>query len=139
MPCANALVIAVRYNWPIKVIVFNNSARGFVQTEMEVSGLSVFADATSLVNPNFAEYAKVCGGEGVRVEQADAIIPAIAFDKPFIIDAVVNPGMLSMPPTIKMEAAWGFGVSKLKEGILGLQGDHEMCKLWRDEFRANLG
>ena len=39
-----------------------------------------------------------------------------------------------MPPNIKMEATWGFGHSKLKEGILGLQGDHEEWKLGAMSF-----
>jgi pyruvate dehydrogenase (quinone) len=135
-------VTAVRFNWPIKVIVFNNSAFGFVKMEMEVAGLPPFPDATSLVNPDFAAYAKACGGDGVRVEHAKDIVPAIeqalASDKPFIIDAVVSAGELSMPPTIQLEQAWGFGMSKIKEGILAAEGDHEILKAWRDEFRANV-
>ena len=85
----------------------------------------------------------MCGGDGVRVEHAGDIVPAveqaIASDKPFIIDAVVSPGELTMPPTIKVEQAWGFGMSKLKEAMLGLRGDHSQWQAWRDEFKANLG
>ena len=135
-------VTAVRFNWPIKVIVFNNSELGFVKMEMEVAGLPLYPDATGLVNPNFADFAKACGGDGVRVEHADQIVPAveaaIASDKPFLIDAVVSPGELTMPPTITIEEAWGFGISKVKEAIMGLKGDHEQWKGWRDEFKANL-
>jgi thiamine pyrophosphate-dependent acetolactate synthase large subunit-like protein len=131
---------AVRYKWPVKVIVFNNSEFGFVKMEMEVSGMAAHPDSTSLVNPNFAEYAKACGGDGVRVEHAKDIVPAIeqaiASDKPFIIDAVVSAGELTMPPKVSIEEAWGFGVSKVKEGILGAKGDHEVWEAWRDEYRA---
>ena len=67
----NDFVTAVRFDWPIKVIVFNNSEFGFVKMEMEVAGLPTFADATGLVNPDFAAFARACGGEGVRVEHAD--------------------------------------------------------------------
>ena len=136
-------ITAVRFNWPLKVIVFNNSELGFVKMEMEVSGLPFYPEATGLLNPNFAEYAKVCGGDGVRVEHAEDIVPAveqaIASDKPFIIDAVGSPGELTMPPTVKVEQAWGFGMSKLKEAMLGLRGDHSQWQAWRDEFKANLG
>ncbi|MCH2183276.1 MAG: thiamine pyrophosphate-dependent enzyme [Mariniblastus sp.] len=135
-------VTAVRFNWPIKVIVFNNSELGFVKMEMEVAGLPLYPDATGLVNPNFADFAKACGGDGVKVEHADQIVPAveaaIASDKPFVIDAVVSPGELTMPPTITIKEAWGFGISKVKEAIMGLKGDHEQWKGWRDEFKANL-
>lgn len=133
-------VTAARYAWPIKVIVFNNSEFGFVKMEMEVSGLGYNHDATGLVNPDFAAFAKACGGDGVRVEHAGDIIPAIkqaqASDKPFIIDAIVSSGELVMPPEIKLEEAWGFGMSKIKEGLIGVRGDHKVWKRWRDEFRA---
>ena len=62
----------------------------------------------------------------------------IASPKPFIIDAIVSPGELTMPPKITVGEAWGFGISKVKEGLMGLKGDHEVWKLWRDEFRANV-
>lgn len=135
-------VTAVRFQWPLKVIVFNNSELSFVKMEMEVGGLPQFPDATGLVNPNFAEYARACGGDGVRVEHAQDIVPAveqaIASTKPFIIDAVVSAGELAMPPHIKLDQAWGFGISKVKEAMLGLKGDHEQWKLWRDEFMATI-
>ena len=135
-------VTAVRFNWPLKVIVFNNSELGFVKMEMEVSGLPLYPTATGLVNPNFAEYAKNCGGEGVRVEHARDIVPAveqaIASEKPFIIDAIVSPGELTMPPTVTIKEAWGFGISKVKEAMIALKGDHAQWQGWRDEFKANL-
>jgi pyruvate dehydrogenase (quinone) len=76
------------------------------------------------------------------VEHAHEILPAIdqalASEKPFIIDAIVSPGELSMPPHISVQEAYGFGISKVKEALLGIKGDHEIWKLWRDEFRANV-
>ena len=133
---------AVRYDWPIKVIVFNNSQLAFVKMEMEVSGYAMNPDATDLVNPNFADFARACGGEGVRVEHAKDIVPAIeearASSKPFIIDAVVSSGELTMPPHVTMKEAWGFGTSKVKEAILGVKGDHEQWDNWKKEFKANL-
>lgn len=133
---------AVRYDWPIKVIVFNNSTLGFVKMEMEVAGYAINPAATDLVNPDFAEYAKICGGDGVRVEHAKdipaAIAAAKASTKPFIIDAVVSPGELVMPPNVKAEMAWGFGMSKLKEGILLAKGDHGQWDNWVKEVKAAL-
>ena len=136
----NDFVTAVRFGWPIKVIVFNNSELSFVKMEVEVMGLPTNPEATSLVNPDFAMYAKACGGDGVRVEHAADIVPAVeqalASPVPFIIDAIVSPGELTMPPHIQIEQAWGFGKSKVKEALMGLKGDHEVWKGWRDEFRA---
>jgi len=133
---------AVRYNWPLKIIVFNNSQLGFVKMEMEVSGYPYNNTATDLVNPDFAEYARICGGEGIRVTEADQIIPAIkqalASPAPFIIDAVVSPGELVMPPHIDLKQAWGFGISKIREGILGLKGDHTQWSNWKKEIDSSL-
>jgi pyruvate dehydrogenase (quinone) len=138
----NDFVTAVRYGWPIKVIVFNNSQLGFVNMEMEVSGMPRNDAATGLLNPDFALYAKACGGEGVRVEHAKdigrAIDQALATDKPFIIDAIVSSGELVMPPHIEIDDVWGFGMTKVKEGLMGIKGDHAVWKEWRDEFKAQL-
>ena len=135
-------VSAVRFDWPIKVVVFNNSELGFVKMETEVGGLPANREATALVNPDFAAFAKACGGDGIRVEHVADIVPAIEAAKksrkPFIIDAIVSSGELTMPPHIKLEQAWGFGISKVKEGLMGLKGDHEVWKAWRDEFKANV-
>ena len=77
-----------------------------------------------------------------RVEHAADIIPAVkqalASDKPFIIDAIVSPGELTMPPTVAIDEAWGFGISKVKEAIMGIKGDHSQWQGWRDEFKANI-
>ncbi|MDC0362431.1 thiamine pyrophosphate-dependent enzyme, partial [Halioglobus sp.] len=108
----NDFVTAVRYNWPIKVLVFNNSELGFVAMEMQVAGMPKNDEATGLTNPDFAAYAKACGGDGVRVEHAADIVPAIeqaiASDKPFIIDAIVSSGELVMPPPHQNRRSVGF-------------------------------
>ncbi|WP_254305615.1 thiamine pyrophosphate-dependent enzyme [Sphingopyxis sp. BSNA05] len=133
---------AVRYDWPIKVIVFNNSTLGFVKMEMEVAGYALNPAATDLINPDFAEFAKICGGDGVRVEHAKDIPAAIAkaksSTKPFIIDAVVTDGELVMPPSIQADMAWGFGMSKLKEGILLTKGEHVQWDNWVKELKAKI-
>jgi thiamine pyrophosphate-dependent acetolactate synthase large subunit-like protein len=134
-------VTAVRYNWPIKLIVYNNGELGFVKMEMEEAGLPMFNDATSLRNPNFAEYAKLCGGDGVRVEKLEDIEPAvekaIKSNKPFIIDVVTTSGELTLPPKITLEQAWGFTKSKAKELFLAAKGDREQWENINKEIKAN--
>lgn len=136
------LVTAVRFDWPVKILVFDNSELGFVKMETEVAGLPLYPDATHLQNPDFAAYAMACGAGGVRVEKNADIIPAIeaaiAHDGPFLIDAVVSPGELTMPPHLDFEMAWGFGLSKAKEALIGVKGEHEQWEGWRDELKANL-
>lgn len=138
--CMNDFITAVRYNWPVKILVYNNSQLGFVKIEMEEAGYPMADDALNLTNPNFAEYAKLCGGDGVRVENAEdipaAFAAAIASNKPFIIDAITNPGELSLPPGITFEQAWGFGKSKVKEILLSVEGDENQKSNLMDEVKS---
>ncbi len=140
--CMNDFITAVRYNWPVKILVYNNSQLGFVKIEEEEAGIAYTDKALKLTNPNFAEYAKLCGGDGIRVEDAKdiskAIEMAIASDKPFIIDAVTNPGELSLPPHISLDEAWGFGKSKVKEILLAVKGEKAQHKNLMDELKGLL-
>jgi pyruvate dehydrogenase (quinone) len=64
---------------------------------------------------------------------------AKAAQGPFLIDAVVNAGVLSMPPHVAVGQAWGFGMSKLREAaILAREGDHQQWHNWREEIQAIL-
>jgi pyruvate oxidase len=62
--------------------------------------------ATDFVNPNFADFAKSCGGEGYRVEKPEeldeALEQAFKSDKSAIVDVVVDPD--EMAPIIKVAA-----------------------------------
>ncbi len=131
---------AVEQQWPIKVIVFNNGELGFVKLEMEEAGLAPQYGALKQFNPNFADYAKLCGGEGVRVEHAKDIDAAIAraksSKKPFIIDAVVSGGELSFPPHISLKQVLGFGRSKVHEAALAASGNTEQWKNLSEEIET---
>ena len=106
---------------PVKIVVFNNSALGFVELEMKATGF--LENGTTLVNPNFAELVKPMGIHGIRVEDpADvkpALIEAFKHDGPALIDVVVNRMELSMPPTIKLEQAVGFNLWAIKAVLSG--------------------
>ena len=110
-------ITAVKYELPITVVVLNNEKFSFVELEMQASGYPKFA--TDLTNPNFAEFASICGGLGIRVEKPDEIKPAIeqalTSQTPCIIDAMVNPNELILPPKIDAAHAIGYAVGKLKE------------------------
>jgi thiamine pyrophosphate-dependent acetolactate synthase large subunit-like protein len=97
---------------PVKVIVFNNGALGFVELEMKAAGFLDFG--TELQNPSFAGIAEACGFLGLRVEKPEdvrgALEQAFAYDGPALVDVLVNRQELSMPPTIELAQATGFGL-----------------------------
>ncbi|MGY3605072.1 MULTISPECIES: ubiquinone-dependent pyruvate dehydrogenase [unclassified Bradyrhizobium] len=95
---------------PVKVIVFNNGALGFIELEQKSSG---FLDTgTELKNPNFAAMAEATGIKGVRIEDPSEVegklAEAFAHPGPVVIDAVVNRLELAMPPKVTTEMAKGF-------------------------------
>lgn len=95
---------------PVKVIVFNNGALGFIELEQKSSG---FLDTgTELKNPNFAAMAEATGIKGVRIEDPAEVeaklAEAFAHPGPVVIDAVVNRQELAMPPKVTTEMAKGF-------------------------------
>jgi len=84
---------AVKYSLPIKVFLFNNSQLGMIMQEQKVENYPNWQ--TSLHNCDFAEYARNCGGIGIRVtkpeELKDAVKNALAADKPVIVDINTDP------------------------------------------------
>lgn len=133
---------AVERKLPIKIIVFNNSELGFVKLEMEEAGLAPQYEALKQFNPNFADYARLCGGEGIRVEHAKDIQAAIVMaknsTKPFIIDAVVSGGEVSFPPHISWKQILGFGRSKVKEAVLAVSGNAKQWQNLSEEIETSI-
>jgi pyruvate dehydrogenase (quinone) len=111
-------------NLPVKLVVFNNSALGFVELEMKAAGLVDFA--TELVNPNFAQLAESAGVLGLRVEKPEdlrtAIQEALSHDGPAMVEVLVNRQELSMPPTITAEQVKGFSLYMMR-AVLSGKGD----------------
>ena len=108
---------------PVKVVVFNNGALGFIELEQKSSG---FLDTgTELLNPNFAAMAEAVGIKGIRIEDPaeveDKLAEAFAHPGPALIDAVVNRMELAIPPKVTAEMAKGFTLYMLK-AVLNGQG-----------------
>ena len=111
------LITAVRYELPVVYIVYNNRKLGFVEVEMQASGMPKYG--TTLVNPAYAKIAEACGAVGVIVDQPDQMVDAIATAyrarKPYVLDVQVNPDELLLPPKIQAAHAFGYSLAKLKE------------------------
>jgi len=114
------LLTAVRYKLPIVIIVLNNAKLGFITLEQEAKGLPDWG--TDIRNPDFVALAKACGAAGFRVTEPDALEPtlteALAETGPAVVEVVVDPDALIMPPTINASQAYHFGLAKLRE-LLG--------------------
>ena len=121
---------------PIKVVVFNNSALGFIELEQKATGF--LNTGTELRNPNFALLAEAVGIRGIRLEDAsevrEGITAALAHDGPVLIDAVVNRTELVMPASLTLEMTKGFSLYMVK-AIMNGRGDEilDLAKtnLWR--------
>lgn len=112
-------VTAVRCGLPIVTVVLNNAKLGFIQLELEAKGLPDWG--TDLTNPDFAAVAAACGGWGRKVSAPDEIGPALhdafAQDGPALLDVMVDPNALIMPPKIGLSQAMNFGLAKIREAF----------------------
>ena len=90
----------VQLGLPVKVVVFNNGALGFIELEQKSTGFLPFG--TEFKNPNFAAMAEAVGVRGIRLEDPadvdEGIAAALAHNGPVLVDAVVNRTELAMPP-----------------------------------------
>ena len=62
------LVTAVRRGLAMTICVLNNHQYGMIQQEQAMEGYPNFG--TDLTNPDFAAYARACGADGVRIDDA---------------------------------------------------------------------
>jgi thiamine pyrophosphate-dependent acetolactate synthase large subunit-like protein/CDGSH-type Zn-finger protein len=87
---------AVKYDMDLTHVLLNNSQLGKISKEQRAGDWEVWQ--TSLHNPDFAEYAKLCGGHGVRVnkpaELDDALAAAIAHPGPALVEVVSDPELI---------------------------------------------
>jgi len=83
---------AVKYDMNITHVLLNDDELGKISKEQRTGGWDVWQ--TGLVNPNFAEFARNCGGHGAHVEDAaeldDALETAIAYDGPSLVEIVTD-------------------------------------------------
>ena len=110
---------AVKHGLPIVTVVLNNAKLGFIQLELEAKGLPDWG--TDLTNPDFAAVAVACGGWGRKVAAPDEMGPALrealAQDGPALLDVMVDPDALIMPPKVGLSQAVNFGLAKVREAF----------------------
>jgi pyruvate dehydrogenase (quinone) len=113
------LITIMQYRLPIKIVVFNNGQLDFVKIEMQEAGLLDWQ--TDLWNPNFARVAEAVGALGIRVEDSSEVRPALqrafAHDGPAVVDVLVDPNVLALPPHVTIGQAEGFALAMAKEAL----------------------
>jgi pyruvate dehydrogenase (quinone) len=119
------LITAAKYysRWAdprLIVLVLNNRDLNQVTWEQRAMEGDPKNPATQEIpDVRYADFARMIGLDGVRIESPDRIDAAweeaFAADRPFVIDAVVDPEVPPLPPHITLEQAKSF-ISALKGG-----------------------
>jgi pyruvate oxidase len=73
---ATELTTAVKYGIPVRHVLLNNNALGKISKEQLAADYPVWH--TSLHNPDWAEYAELCGATGIKVTRRDQLDDAMA-------------------------------------------------------------
>jgi pyruvate dehydrogenase (quinone) len=117
---------AVQHKLPVKVVIYDNSEFGLIMLEAEGVGLPAYKKGIEFPNPDFAAFARSCGGHGFRAakpgELRAAISEAFKVDGPAIVDCVVAPDELPNFPHIELGQAERYATAKIKEAILAVTG-----------------
>lgn len=112
---------AVHHKLPVKVIVYNNSALGLISLEAESIGIAPFHDAIEYPNPDYAMFARACGGTGFAVrtpgELESTLREAFATEGPVIVDAIVAADEIPNLPHLEFEQIGHYAVAKIKEAM----------------------
>jgi pyruvate dehydrogenase (quinone) len=112
------------------VLVLNNEDLNQVTWEQRaMEGNPRFVASQSIPALNYADWARLIGLTGIRVEKADqiddAIREAFASDRPVIIDAVTTPDEAPLPPHITYEQVKALTQSLIADPAGGIAGAKE--------------
>jgi pyruvate dehydrogenase (quinone) len=117
---------AVHHKLPVKTVIYNNAAFGLIRLEAESIGVAPYRQGIDFPNPDFAAFARACGGHGFVARKPDelkkAIRDALAVDGPAIVDAVVAANELPNVPHLDLELLGQVARAKIKEAVLAVTG-----------------
>jgi pyruvate dehydrogenase (quinone)/pyruvate oxidase len=109
---------AMRYGLPIKVVINNNNALGQILWEQMVLGYPEHGVRFGTPLPDYAAWARGCGGFGVHVDKPGDLPGALrdAFEHPgpALVDVAVNPDEPPLPGKVSYEQAKKFAAAWLK-------------------------
>jgi thiamine pyrophosphate-dependent acetolactate synthase large subunit-like protein len=117
---------AVHHELPLKVVVYNNSALGLITLEAESVGIAPFREAIEYPNPDYAAFARACGGKGFTIQNPEELGPALrkafATDGPVIVDAIVAADEIPNLPHLKLSQVGNYAFARIKEAVLAVTG-----------------
>ncbi|CAM3252718.1 pyruvate oxidase [Sporolactobacillus spathodeae] len=120
-------VTAVKYKWPIIVVVLNNKQLSFIKYEQQSAGQLNYG--IDLHDIDYAKFAEACGGKGFRVEKYEDLDKAFAAAKestvPVILDVAVNPDAAPLPGKIVKDEVKGYATFAAKSAL----ENHKMEKM----------
>jgi pyruvate dehydrogenase (quinone) len=105
------LATAVKYNLPIKIVVFKNNTLGMIKWEqMVLEGNPEYGNDLQPID--FAMFARACGAAGFSVDAAadvpKALREALEHDGPALVEATIDPNEPPMPGIVTTEQALHF-------------------------------
>lgn len=138
MLCMNELITVVKYwrEWVdprLLVVVLNNRDLNMVTWEQRIlSGEPKYEASQNIPDVTYAEFAKLIGLEGIRVENDEDITPALAklidADRPAVLDVVTDPNVPVIPSHINREQLSNFFKAIMK-------GDSDQLPMIRQTVR----
>jgi pyruvate dehydrogenase (quinone) len=103
---------AARYGLPVKVVINDNNALGMIVWEQMVNGFPEFGVRYGDPQPDYAAWARGCGGYGARVTDPLALEnvlgQALAYDGPALVDVAVDADEPPMPAKVTYQQAVKF-------------------------------
>ncbi|GAA4442472.1 thiamine pyrophosphate-requiring protein [Ravibacter arvi] len=138
MICMNELITIAKYwkeweNPGLLVVVFNNCDLNMVTWEQRIlSGEAKYEASQDIPDVPYAEFAKLLGLAGMRVEEEDEIGPALDSlldaGRPAVLDVVTDPNVPIVPSHISMENLSNYFKALMK-------GDAEQFPMIRQTIR----
>jgi pyruvate dehydrogenase (quinone) len=109
---------AARYGLPVKLVINNNNSLGMIMWEQMVLGYPEYGVQFGEPVPDYAAWARGCGGMGLHVDKPSELEPALreafAHAGPALVDVAVDPNEPPMPGKVSYEQAVHFAQAFLR-------------------------
>lgn len=113
------LSTVVKYDLPIKFVIFNNGKLGMIKFEQEVLGYPQWG--IDLKNPDFSTIAEAYGIPSARIETGDSLREGLrkmlSSRGPFILEAITGPDAKPMPPYVTVSQVKGYAMASIREHV----------------------